>query len=238
VTNEGKATARDRLLFAAAKLLDEARGKPVSTRAVCEVAGVQAPTLYHHFGNKQGLFDAVLEYGMGQYVTSARETSAPGGDLVSDLRRGWDSHVQYGLDHPAFYVLLYGQIAPGKPCAVTAVAEAMLLELLTGLAAEGRLRVPPAEAAAQIVAANVGITLTLIAQPAGRADLGLSHRLRDNIVNGLIRPASTDEASSVAETASAFIDAVDADPAHGGLTAGERNLLDEWLHRMRADVDA
>jgi AcrR family transcriptional regulator len=236
VTNEGKSSARDRLLFAAAKLLDEAQGAPVSTRAVCEVAGVQAPTLYHHFGNKQGLFDAVLEYGMGQYVTSTRAAAAPGGDLVSDLRHGWDSHVQYGLDHPAFYVLLYGQIAPGKPCAVTAVAEAMLLELLTGLAAEERLRVPAAEAAAQIVAANVGITLTLIAQPAGRADLGLSHRLRDNIIDGLIRPVPTDDASSVTEAASAFIDAVDTDPAHGGLTAGERNLLDEWLHRMRTST--
>ena len=49
--------ARDRLLLAAAELLEA--GSAVSTRAVCDRAGVQAPTLYHHFGSKQGLIDAV-----------------------------------------------------------------------------------------------------------------------------------------------------------------------------------
>ena len=226
--------ARDRLLKAAAQLLDEAKGTPVSTRAVCDLAGVQAPTLYHHFGSKQGLFDAVVEYGFGQYV---RATNRRGDDPVDDLRHGWDDHVRYGLDNPSFYVLLYGQIAPGKPCAVTSVAETRLLELLTEIAQQGRLRVTPAVAAGQFVAANVGMTLHLIAQPEGRADLSLSRELRDNVIAGLIRPAPTvrSEASrEVVENADALARALDADAGRSGLSAGELLVLREWLDKLAA----
>jgi AcrR family transcriptional regulator len=226
--------ARDRLLNAAAQLLDEAKGKPVSTRAVCDLAGVQAPTLYHHFGSKQGLFDAVVEYGFGQYI---RVTNPRGGDPVDDLRHGWDDHVRYGLDNPSFYVLLYGRIAPGEPCAVTSVAEAKLLELLIEIARQGRLRVTPAVAAGQFVAANVGMTLHLIAQPEGRADLALSRELRDNVIAGLIRPAPavTSEASrEVVENAQALADALDADAGRSGLSAGELLLMREWLDKLVA----
>ena len=55
--------ARDRLLTAAAELLDAAQGAEVSTRSITERAGVQAPTLYHHFGSKRGLEDAVVAHG-------------------------------------------------------------------------------------------------------------------------------------------------------------------------------
>ncbi|KXF57014.1 TetR family transcriptional regulator [Rhodococcus sp. SC4] len=226
--------ARDRLLKAAAQLLDEAKGTPVSTRAVCDLAGVQAPTLYHHFGSKQGLFDAVVEYGFGQYV---RATNQRGDDPVDDLRHGWDDHVRYGLDNPSFYVLLYGQIAPGKPCAVTSVAETRLLKLLTEIAQQGRLRVTPAVAAGQFVAANVGMTLHLIAQPEGRADLSLSRELRDNVIAGLIRPAPTvrSEASrEVVENADALARALDADAGRSGLSAGELLVLREWLDKLAA----
>lgn len=226
-----KDNARDRLLKAAAELLDAAPGQPVSTRAVCERAGVAAPTLYHHFGNKQGLLDAVVEYGLGQY--------AAGGDVdddpIADLRRGWDEHVQYGLDHPAFYVLLYGGIAPGRPCKVTAVAQAQLTRLLERIERAGLLRVPVHEAAQQIVAANVGVTLQLIAEPAGTADLSLSAALRENIFTGLIAASALQHGpvSEVAQAAAALADAL---AVSGGdvpsLSGGERTLLDEWLSRL------
>ncbi|MGP3962310.1 hypothetical protein ACTWPT_40595 [Nonomuraea sp. 3N208] len=33
---------------------------------------------------------------------------------MDDIRQGRDRHVCFGLDHPAFYALLYGQVEPGK----------------------------------------------------------------------------------------------------------------------------
>src|ERR1043166_9284910 len=67
---------RDRLLLAAAQLMDEAGGTSVSTRAICQRAGVEAPTLYHHFGSKQGLVDSVNQHGFNQYLQPQAEGDA------------------------------------------------------------------------------------------------------------------------------------------------------------------
>ena len=218
-------STRDRLLLAAGQLLHEADGGPVSTRAICERAGVQAPTLYHHFGSKQGLLDAVVNYGFTQYV-QAPDT---GGDPVARIREGWDRHVAYGLENPAFYVLLYGQIEPGVPCNLTSSAEVMLLELFTPLARAGRLRVEATEAARQFAAANSGVTLSLIAQPEGARDLAMSTQVRDAVLAGLLTdgPAAGSSTSALAVALStALADDVDE------LTTTERQLLREWLHRL------
>jgi AcrR family transcriptional regulator len=218
-------STRDRLLLAAGQLLHEAAGGPVSTRAICERAGVQAPTLYHHFGSKQGLLDAVVNYGFTQYV----QAPGPGGDPVGRIRAGWDRHVEYGLENPAFYVLLYGQIEPGVPCNLTSSAEAMLLELFTPLARAGQLRVEAEDAARQFAAANSGVTLSLIAQPEGRRDLAMSAQVRDAVLAGLL----TDEpaaGSSVSALAVALSTALADDVEE--LTTTERHLLREWLHRL------
>ncbi|RSD13790.1 TetR/AcrR family transcriptional regulator [Amycolatopsis eburnea] len=218
-------STRDRLLLAAGQLLHEAGDGPVSTRAICERAGVQAPTLYHHFGSKQGLLDAVVNYGFTQYV----QAPDAGGDPVDRIREGWDRHVEYGLAHPAFYVLLYGQIEPGVPCNLTSSAEAMLLELFTPLAREGRLRVEAAEAARQFAAANSGVTLSLIAQPEDSRDTGMSAQVRESVLAGLLaeEPAGGSSVGALAVALStALADDVDA------LTTTERQMLREWLHRI------
>ena len=77
-------------------------GGEVSTRAICERAGVQAPTLYHHFGSKRGLEDAVITHGFKRFLADA------GGDAIEDIRAGWDLHVRFGLENPGFYALIYG----------------------------------------------------------------------------------------------------------------------------------
>lgn len=220
-------STRDRLLLAAGQLLHEADGGPVSTRAICERAGVQAPTLYHHFGSKQGLLDAVVNYGFTQYV----QAPSAEGDPVDRIRAGWDRHVEYGLAHPAFYVLLYGQIEPGVPCNLTSSAEALLLELFTPLARDGRLRVEAAEAARQFAAANSGVTLSLIAQPEESRDLAMSAQVRESVLAGLLAepPAAGSSVGTLAVALStALTDNVDA------LTTTERQMLREWLHRLAA----
>ncbi|WP_433686550.1 TetR/AcrR family transcriptional regulator [Micromonospora carbonacea] len=213
--------ARDRLLLAAAELLQGVG--TVSTRAVCDRAGVQAPTLYHHFGSKQGLIDAVANHGFTQYT--AVESS---GDPLDDLREGWDRHVRFGLEHPSFYGLLYGRVEPGKPCAITAPAHAALRERLTAAAARGMLRVPADDAAEQVLAANVGVTLTLISQP--EPDFGLSGRVREAALAGVLHTPSADTPTTRASAALTLRALADDDP--GDLTPGERGLLGELLDRL------
>lgn len=114
----------------------------MSTRAIAAAAGVQAPTLYRLFGDKQGLLDAVTAYGFERYLAE-KKTLVPSHDPVADLQRGWDNHVEFGLTHPAFYVLMYGVTRPERRPAAAEEAYRMLLALLERVAAAGRLRMPP-----------------------------------------------------------------------------------------------
>src|ERR1700736_395183 len=186
---------RDRLLLAAAELMHESGEPTVSTRAVCERAGVEAPTLYHHFGSKQGLIDAVIQHGFNQYVDpeSAHDRAL---DPIDAIRHGWDRHVRFGLENPRFYALLYGNVERGKPCAITSPALARLTQLLAAVARIGRVRVAPADVAAQLLAANVGVTLSLIAQPEDATDLALSDHVREAALAGVLARDQTDNAAS------------------------------------------
>jgi AcrR family transcriptional regulator len=221
-------STRDRLLLAAAELLQESTNRDVSTRAICERAGVQAPTLYHHFGNKHGLLDAVVDQRFTQFMQAAAVQDA---DAVTAIRAGWDSHLRFGLAHPSFYVLVHGEIQPGVPCTLTATAERLLVELFNEVALAGRLRVAPDVAATQLVAANVGATLRLVATP-GEPDFGWATRLRESVLASVLEDAGTERpgGGTMSTLAVGFLAALDEDTA--AFTDGERTLLREWLHRV------
>ena len=213
--------ARERILTAAAQLLVESNGEPVSTRAICNRADVGPPTLYHHFGDKDGLFDAVVAQRFAEFLAAAR--AVPGsGDPVEDLRRGWEFHVGFGRANPAFYVLMYAQPArEGKPKAASG-ARADLVALLQDVAGAGRLRGEVELAADTIEAAVVGATLYAINNP-GFAP----HRRRRpgrGVRGGADRRAQPEsETPTLARVATQFGALVAR--ADNPLTNGERALL-------------
>jgi AcrR family transcriptional regulator len=236
-TDKPLANARDRLLLAAAQLLAESGDRTLSTRAVCALAGVQAPTLYHHFGSKQGLIDAVINYGFTQYIEAAHDSGSD--DLLDNIRRGWDRHVQFGLEHPTFYAMLYGQIEPGRPCAITGPAEVMLEARLSAAARQGMLKVSPGEAAAQLLAANVGVTLSLITKPPDTLDLTLSERVREAALAGVLADSQLARGNPPIQAPLSRATAAVALRAHlhddaGRLSPGEALLLGELLDRLSA----
>ncbi|MEV5829493.1 TetR/AcrR family transcriptional regulator [Spirillospora sp. NPDC052242] len=243
--------ARERILRAAARLVAESGGDAVSTRAVCAAAGVGAPTLYHHFGDKQGLLDAVAAYGFERYLAGKRAQPRTG-DPVDDLLHGWDLHLEFGLANPELYTLMYGT-ARRPPAAVE--AHEILLGLVGAVARAGRLRLPVEVAARMIHAAGTGVVLALIS---GEADRDLPARMRDALLGTLIVPAASrdgasggpdgtgDGARDAAGTGGAAALAVAlraalADEPAPGLTATESALLGEWLDRIadgsRASAD-
>src|SRR5258708_39948528 len=101
------ASTRDRIIEVAAALLTGGGREAVSTRAVSAAAGVQAPTIYRLFGDKQGLLDAVATHGFTTYLRDKADLK-PTADPVADLRSGFDLHVSFGLANPALYSLMYG----------------------------------------------------------------------------------------------------------------------------------
>jgi AcrR family transcriptional regulator len=227
-------SAKDRLLLAGAHLLEESSGDEISTRRILELAGVQAPTLYHHFESKQGLLDAVVSHGFRQFLKVRSSLGVPADDPIADIREGWDRHVLFGLEHPNFYTHVYGNVQPGRPCGVITEVEAMLLEALQPAARQGRLTVPPRIAAKEILAASSGVVLTLIQQPIEERDLELSHRVREAILDSVTaRSNSVDHDSGPASPAAAAI-ALSAllDESPSALDETENALLRRWLDKL------
>src|SRR3954452_11520146 len=187
----GGMDAREKILDAATKLLAEAPVADVSTRAVCEAAGVGAPMLYRLFGDKAGLLAAVVDRGFQEYLASKR-AARPSDDPVDDLRSGWDNHMRSALEHPNHYRLMYSPELTVPPAAAQE-AHALLREILERCAAAGRLTVPPALATQMIMSANVGAALSLLTRPEQYPDPRFSERLRDSVLGSLTRPVGAGE---------------------------------------------
>jgi AcrR family transcriptional regulator len=109
-----KQDTRRSLLDAAGAVLAERGIDGASTRAIYKRAGVKAPTLYHHFGDKRGLMDAVVTDAFERYLAEKRRLR-PTGDPFVDLRRGWDAHVAFARANPIIYQLMSRQAATGRP---------------------------------------------------------------------------------------------------------------------------
>src|SRR3954466_8981225 len=98
---------RSSIVAAATQLLRAKGANAVTTRAVAQAAGVQAPVIYRLFGDKDGLVDAVAEHVMAQWVatkTAAVEHEDP--DPLAALRAGWSTQIDFGLANPELYALL------------------------------------------------------------------------------------------------------------------------------------
>jgi AcrR family transcriptional regulator len=223
---------RTAMLDAAERLLDESADGDISTRAVCEAVGVGAPVLYRLFGDKAGLLSAVVDHGFDSYLATKR-AAEPSADPVRDLREGWDTHVAFALAHPAVYRLMY---SPAFTTVPGAAAEALgiLRDVLDRCAAAGRLRVPPAIAAQTIMSANVGVALSLVAQPGVYTDSGLSTRVRDAVHAQLLVSAEPAPGPAQLPATALQLSALLGRAASSPLTPAERGLLREWLERLAA----
>jgi len=221
---------RDRIVAAAARLLAEGGREAVSTRAVSAAAGVQAPTIYRLFGDKQGLLDAVATHGFTTYLNDKTDLK-PGGDPVEDLRSGWDLHIGFGLANPALYSLMYGEPRPGVSPPAAAAAAEVLAGHIRRIAEAGRLRVTEERAAHLVHAAGCGTTLTLIAMPEGERDPALCDTAREAVIAAITTDAPAPAAPGPVSAAVALRAVL---PQISALTAHERTLLREWLDRIAA----
>jgi AcrR family transcriptional regulator len=179
---------RQSLLEAAADVLAERGVGGASTREIYQRAGVKAPTLYHHFGDKRGLMDAVVTDAFERYLAEKRRLR-PTGDPIVDLRRGWDAHVAFARANPVVYPLMFPD-GGARPSAAARESLRLLREGFERLAAAGALRegVTPELATRSLSAALRGVTAAICREPAHRGNLRLSATVRDAIVGAVLRP--------------------------------------------------
>ncbi|MFD2797022.1 TetR/AcrR family transcriptional regulator [Promicromonospora vindobonensis] len=221
-------STRQRILDAAAGLLEEHGRDGVTTRAVSHAAGVQPPTIYRQFTDMNGLLEAVAAQGFDTYLAQKHGVDLTD-DPVQDLRNGWDLHVEFGLTHPAHYLLMYGKRTPGETSAAAQRSADRLHLLVERVAAAGRLAVTVRTAAAMIHSAGSGLTFHLIGTAPGERDPELPGRLREAVLHAVTGDAPP-SAPRYPQHATALKAALG--QTGGLLTAGEQALLGELLDRL------
>ena len=229
---DAKTRTRRQILEVAAEILERDGAGALSTRSVAAAAGIRAASLYQLFGDKDGLLAALAIHAFDIYLAE-KHTLAPTDDPVADMRRGWDTHVEFGLRHPALYLLMYGTDRPGRRPPAADEAHDLLLRFFDRAAAAGRLRVPSTLAASLTLAAVTGTTLALIGAPAEDHDPQISPRMRDTLIDSLTTdppPAADPALASRALALDATLAA--ANGAALPLRPTETALLRDWLHQL------
>jgi AcrR family transcriptional regulator len=223
-------SGRQRLIEATRSLLAEYPDREPSTRELYEAAGVAAPTLYHHFGTKEGLLDAVVEEAFSVYLE--RKNSVPEtGDLLADFTAGWDMHVEFGVQNPVLYRFMFGR-AEGRRCAAAQKAETELRRRLTRLADEGLLQISVDEAIAVTTGMAIGCVIQLV-HDGSRADGPVALAMRAALIAELTAPSPEDnEPAWAARLLLARLAS-----ASELFTTAEEGLLRQWLRTLAAHFD-
>jgi AcrR family transcriptional regulator len=219
---------RTRSIEVALQLLKEGGRDALTTRAVADAAGIQAPTLYRLFGDKRGLLDAVVEYSyVSVFKTKKAQKYDP--DPLENLRKAWEHNTKYGLENPILYALLVGDPRPGFPSPVTQIVQQRLGETIHQIALAGRLRVTEKQAVELVYAASTGAVLALLAMPEEQRDLRLAQDACEAVIAAITNDSPTSNKPG-AEAAAITLKA--ALPEVKSLTDGERLFLTELLDRI------
>jgi AcrR family transcriptional regulator len=219
---------RARLIEVAARLLTTEGPDAVTTRSVALAAGVQAPSIYRLFGDKDGLIDAVAEHGFASYVAQKPPVDSDD-DPVDGLRAGWNLHVGFGLANPALFRLMHtARRTPDGQATIESGME-VLRQRVRRVARAGRLRVPERRAVALIHASGTGVVLTLIDQPDDERDEALADLAWEAVRTTILTDPRTAEPFGPAAAAVALRAAL---PGLTALTVHEGALLGDWLDRI------
>jgi AcrR family transcriptional regulator len=158
---------REALVAAALQVLEQGGEAQFSTRAVCAIANVTAPTLYHHFGNADGLLSAAIAEAFAEFLAS-KIGALKSPDPVVALREGWDDYVRFAAARPNLYVAMMSRFLQGAEIPAARQAGELLLQRVRAIAAAGRLAVAVEAAADRVwAAANAAALLHVTAAQRG-----------------------------------------------------------------------
>ncbi len=114
------ARLRDEIVEAADALLaDAGSASRLSLRAIAREVGITAPAIYAHFATKEQLLSAVVARrfaGLAQALHHAAPDPAQSDDApavrrsaaIATVRARTRAYVEYGLQHPGVYAVLFG----------------------------------------------------------------------------------------------------------------------------------
>jgi AcrR family transcriptional regulator len=147
-------------------------------------AGLTAPTLYHHFGDKDGLLGSLLQEGVQDFFahrdTTLRITSDPRSDLIA----AFDSFLDFVSEQPQLFQLL--AIRALDDPALLGAAVNWCRERVGQLERDGRLTVDAPFAVHALMAVSNGVAM-LRAQGASDAEARrVGHLIYEQILSAIM----------------------------------------------------
>jgi len=184
--------ARRAILDATEALLVERGYEAFSMRRLAERCGYTAPTIYHYFADKKGLFDTLLEERFRRMVDTLRRVRRSD-DPVETLLAVTQACVRFGLRNPSQIQLLTAlRPDPTDPPESSVEARELIEAPLRELARQGRLLVRDTEEAFQCLwIAMHGVMSMLTTRPDYQWSKNLVRASMAAMLRGLIRPAES-----------------------------------------------
>ena len=79
----------------------------LSMRKIARAIDYSATSIYLYFDSKDDLFQALIEEGMNQLYVALQQVAARHADPVARLKALSECYVQYGLDNPEYYEIMF-----------------------------------------------------------------------------------------------------------------------------------
>src|SRR3712207_1396081 len=116
VKGEKGVVARE-IARAAARLFAETGYDATPVRMIAKAAGVTKPTLYYHFGSKEGLAQALVTVPLTELLARLHEILESPGDPAAALEQMLEAHFAFCREDPDrsrfVYALIFGPLGSG-----------------------------------------------------------------------------------------------------------------------------
>jgi AcrR family transcriptional regulator len=182
-------SARRTILDATEQLLLDDGYDEFSIRRLVERCGYAAPSIYHYFGDKDGLLDALIDERFAK-LTAQLKRVPRGTDPVANIRGLAIAFVRFGLRNPEHFRLLFTPRAGNQTPPPSGEEARQLIEAtLADLWESGRLRSADPQTAGQALSVLCqGLVWSRISRPDYTWGKTLTEDSIDALLRGLVAP--------------------------------------------------
>jgi AcrR family transcriptional regulator len=162
VRDQNQEALRRSVIAAAAGLLREGGAEAVTVRRVAQALGCSTTVIYHLFGSKDGLSNALYQQGC-QLLYAALAAVAPRASPAGHMADLAWAYWEFARRHPHYYALMFSGALPQfkpDPASIQDVATAigLLAAVLDGYRADGTMAIDDtAQTATMLWAALHGV---------------------------------------------------------------------------------
>lgn len=188
---------RGEILAAATRIFNSDGYDGATIRRIADEVGLSSTALYMHFRDKDEILVEICQGAMEQLLTLGAQIAAQDKPPVERARNMIEAYIQFGLDNPSTYRLVFcshgRHLSPESQAPVEMLGDRCfqkLHDVVAEIADQGRLKSPGALVAAQVLwSAGHGLVSLMITQPDRQWAPApvLTAALLDGIFDGVIR---------------------------------------------------